>query len=100
MKDKIGQLYDIVQEIMTEANLGNARRGREILKELLSAAEAVFLRSGNVIGSRRIFSRCTATGYIAEKRGGYSYLLFLRELRQQVSSKEEDDEGDVHAFMY
>lgn len=84
VKDKIPQLFDIVQEIMTDSNVGNARRGREILKELLSAAEATFLRSGHVIGARRILARCTATGYVAEKRGGYSYLLFLRELRQQV----------------
>nr|PIM03001.1 peptidase M16 inactive domain-containing protein [Toxoplasma gondii COUG] len=84
LKPHIHELFATMAEVMTDANLGNARRGREILKETLSSLEAAFLHSGHAVAASRILASLTTTGYISELRGGYAYLEFIKDLKKQA----------------
>ncbi|CBZ54113.1 Mitochondrial presequence protease (Precursor), related [Neospora caninum Liverpool] len=84
LKSRIPELFSTIAEIMTDANLGNGRRGKEILKETLSSLEAAFLHSGHAMASSRILASLTVTGYISEQRHGHAYLEFIKDLKKQA----------------
>ncbi|PFH35013.1 peptidase M16 inactive domain-containing protein [Besnoitia besnoiti] len=86
VRTRIPELFATMAEVLTDCNLGNARRGKEILKEMVAATESMFLHSGHLIGSLRIGATLTAAGYVAEQRAGYSYLQFVKELRAQAET--------------
>ena len=88
VRDKIGDLFGLVQEVLLHSNVAtNQKRAVEILKETKVRRESSVISSGHTYGATRLGAQYSFLGYYNEKTGGIS---FVRELGALLTQAESD----------
>jgi len=82
--DKLGEMLDIMGDVLLDARLDNKARFRQMALEEKAGFEARMVPAGNSIVDTRLKSGLTEASWIAEQLGGVSYLQFLRGLVERV----------------
>ena len=82
--DKLGEMLDIMGDVLLDARLDNKARFRQMALEEKAGFEARMVPAGNSIVDTRLKSGLTEASWIAEQLGGVSYLQFLRCLVERV----------------
>uniref|UniRef100_A0A7S2FA16 Peptidase M16C associated domain-containing protein n=1 Tax=Octactis speculum TaxID=3111310 RepID=A0A7S2FA16_9STRA len=73
-------LFDIVTDILTGAQLNNQKRVVEMLKESKARQESSLVSAGHSYAAMRLASSGSKLGKINEHTAGVEYLKFIREL--------------------
>jgi Zn-dependent M16 (insulinase) family peptidase len=94
--DKVGELLDIMGDVLLDARLDNRERFKQMALEEKAGFEARLVPSGNAIVDSRLKSGLTEASWIAEQIGGVSYLQFLRGLVERI----ESDWASVEAILF
>ena len=84
--DKISTLFDIVKEVLVDANLGNQKRAVEMLKESKVRKQSSVLSSGHTYAASRLGSKFSFLGYIGEVTGGLTSVRFAQKLVEEASN--------------
>jgi len=85
--DNIGELFDLMKIVLTDANFDSKSRVVEMLKETKAGMEAMISGSGHSAINTRMKARYRVGGYIDEVMGGIAQLDTVRDLLVQA----EDD---------
>ncbi len=93
VRDKVGDLFAILEEILLEPNFDQQGRFGQMLLEAKARLEHGLLASGHGAVSSRIRARYTQTGWLEELSGGIAFLDAVRTLAQRI----EDDWASVLA---
>jgi hypothetical protein len=86
MLDKIGELTDILDEILGKVRLDDRERFRQIVLEEKARLEHRLIPAGHRMINLRIKSRYSRSDWVNEHMNGVSQLLFLRFLVRQIDS--------------
>ena len=73
------QLFDLMYDILCDAQLDNQDRVVEIIKEAKASMETSVVSSGHSYAATRIGARCSALGAVGESMSGVSMLATLNE---------------------
>ncbi|CEM29089.1 unnamed protein product [Vitrella brassicaformis CCMP3155] len=84
--DKVGDMFDIMKDVLYDARLDNKRRATEILKERKTALESSIIGAGHRYALQRAAAQYTLAGRINDMTGGLGQLEFVRDLIKQVES--------------
>lgn len=84
--DNIGELFDLMKLVLTEANFDSKARVIEMLKETKAGMEAGIRGSGHSAINTRMKARYRVGGYIDEAMGGIAQLDTVRELLDQAEN--------------
>lgn len=82
--DNIGELFDLMKVVLTDANFDSKSRVIEMLKETKAGMEAGIGGSGHQAINTRMKARYRVGGYIDEVMGGIAQLDTVRELLEQA----------------
>jgi len=82
--DNIGELFDLMKVVLTDANFDSKSRVIEMLKETKAGMEAGIGGSGHQSINTRMKARYRVGGYIDEVMGGIAQLDTVRELLEQA----------------
>lgn len=85
--DKIGNLLDLVSEVLFDANLSNQKRAVEMLKESKVRKQSSVISSGHTYAASRMASKRTFLGYLGEVTGG---LTSVRDAGKLLDQAEKD----------
>ncbi|GAB5036284.1 zinc metalloprotease pitrilysin subfamily a, partial [Nannochloropsis oceanica] len=83
---KATELFSLIKDVLTDANLGNQKRVLEMLKESKARYRSSVVGAGNSFASIRLSSRYSLPGLISEKSEGISYMLALDALIEQAEN--------------
>lgn len=86
MAAQTGELLNILQEVLTSANLEDRERFRQMALEERARLESRLVGAGHGVVNSRLRARDNAADWATEQMSGVSYLTFLRELIQQIES--------------
>ncbi len=86
VRDKVGDLFAIMEEILLEPHFDQVGRFGQMLLEAKARLEHGLLASGHGAVSSRIRARYTQTGWLEELCGGIAYLDAVRNLTQRVEN--------------
>lgn len=84
VSDKVGDLFEIIHDVLTDANLDNKKRVLEMLKESKARYQSAVVGSGHSFAATRLSSRYTVPGYISETSEGITYMATLDKLIEQA----------------
>ena len=84
--DKAGHLAELMQEILTDADLDHAERFTQMVMEERARLEQSIVPSGHTLVGTRLGGALSAAGAYAELCGGVSYLEYVRALSSRVKS--------------
>ncbi len=84
--EKVPELLDILDEIISGADLGNRERFAQMALEAKSRIERRLAPSGHATASSRLRARYNVAGYVSERMRGLSQLFTLRELAERLTS--------------
>merc|ERR1711966_179961 len=84
--DNIGELFDLMKLVLTEANFDSKARVIEMLKKTKAGMEAGIRGSGHSAINTRMKARYRVGGYIDEAMGGIAQLDTVRELLDQAEN--------------
>jgi len=84
--DNIGELFDLMKIVLTDANFDSKSRVIEMLKETKAGMEAGIGASGHSVINTRMKARYRVGGYIDEAMGGIAQLDTVRALLEQAES--------------
>lgn len=87
MNDKVSNAMDLVAEIIENSLFDDNKRIREIIRELISRIEMVFMQSGHSVAISRLFSYISIPSVYSEKISGYDYYKFLKDIENNFDSK-------------
>jgi presequence protease len=93
--EKIPLLFDIMKDILLDANLNNQKRAIEILKETKVRRESQVITNGHTYGASRLAARYSPLGYIGEMTSGLSYIRCLGGLLNEA----ENDWSTLHTRL-
>ena len=82
--DKAQALFDLMAEVLLEANLDQPERFLRMVLEEKARMEHTLVPSGHMVVASRLLSGFSAAGKLSEMTGGVSYLFFLRELAARI----------------
>jgi Zn-dependent M16 (insulinase) family peptidase len=77
-------LLAILRDILLTVKLDNAERFHQIVLENKASKEASLAPAGHNVVRTRLGARFNEAGWISEQMGGIDYLLFLRQLAEDV----------------
>ena len=86
MASQAAKLVDIVQDILLKVNFDDQERFRQMVLEEKASMESGLVNAGHRVVSLRLKASFNEAGWISEKMGGVSYLLFLRQLVNQIET--------------
>jgi Zn-dependent M16 (insulinase) family peptidase len=95
MPDKAGELFGILEDVLTKARLDNRERFRQLVLEAKASEEASLVPGGSSYVNLRLEAALHEAHWAAEQMGGVDYLFFLRDLAQRV----ETDWDQVRAAL-
>lgn len=84
--DNVGELFDLMNTVLTDAKFDSKARVIEMLKETKAGMEAGIGASGHQAVNTRMKARYRVGGYIDEVMGGIAQLDTVRELLDQAES--------------
>ncbi len=84
MLPQVGDLFDIIRDILTDVCLDNRERFRQMVLEEKSRQEEHIIPGGHQLVNLRLRSHFDEAGHISEQLNGLSYLFFLRDLIERV----------------
>ncbi len=84
MKPKLPLLFEILKEILLEADLSDKERFKQILLQEKARMETSLIPAGHMMVTTRLRSKLASPGWLEEHMGGITYLLFLRYLVSEV----------------
>lgn len=84
--ENIGELFDLMKIVLTDANFDSKSRVIEMLKETKAGMEAGIGGSGHSAINTRMKARYRVGGYIDEVMGGIAQLDTVRELLEQAEN--------------
>ena len=84
--EKTDELLDILDEVLTGADFGNAERFAQMALEAKSRLERRLAPAGHATASTRIRARYSLAGSAAERLRGLSQLDYLRRLVERVTA--------------
>jgi len=87
VESKVGELFSIMNEVLTDANLDNQKRVIEMLKESKARFRSAVVGSGNSFAATRLSARYSLPGLISELSGGITYMQNLDKL---IETAEKD----------
>jgi presequence protease len=86
MPDKAGELFGILEDVLTKARLDNRERFRQLVLEAKASQEASLVPAGSSFVSVRLQANLHEAHWASEQMGGISHLFFLRNLVQQIET--------------
>ncbi|MFI3209608.1 MAG: insulinase family protein [Peptostreptococcaceae bacterium] len=89
MNEKIDKSTHLICEIIENTLFEDNKRMRELVRELISRYEMMFMQSGHQIALARVSSYFSSIASYGEKTGGYNYYKFLKDL--DVNFEEKSD---------
>lgn len=87
MNYKTEKSLEIISEIIENTLFDDNKRIKEILRQLISRIEMVFMQSGHKIGVARVSSYFSPSSYYTEKISGYDFYTFLKDLDNNFDEK-------------
>ena len=84
--DKTGDLLSILHDVLTDAQLENKDRVRQMVLESKAGFESSLAGMGNAIAAMRLRAQFNESDWLSEQTGGVSQYFFLRELAKQIDS--------------
>lgn len=93
--DKVGEMFNILKDILLTTNFDNQERFIQILLERKAQMEMNLVPNGHVVVNRRLTAAHTEAGWLTEQTGGVDNIFFTRGLIEQV---EKDWPGVVEKF--
>ena len=95
MPEKTGELFGILEDVLTGARLDNRERFRQLVLETKSWLEASLVPSGSGFVNQRLRASLHEAAWASEQMSGISHLFFLRGLAKRI----EDDWAGVQATL-
>ncbi|WKY48671.1 insulinase family protein [Eubacteriaceae bacterium ES3] len=87
VKDKIKEMADLIQEILTGTLFSEKNLIRDLVREIKSQKETQFLTAGHVVGVQRLQSYYSKTARLFEEFGGIEFYRFIADLDLNFSEK-------------
>lgn len=84
--DKAEELLAIIHEVLTDAQLGNRDRIRQMVLESKAGFESSLAGMGNGIVGMRLRAQFNESDWANEQMGGVSNYFFLRDLARRIDS--------------
>jgi presequence protease len=84
MLPQVGELLQILRDILLTVRLDNRERFRQMVFEEKARQEQKLVPSGHQMINLRLRSHFSEADWAAEQMGGVSFLLFLRDLARKV----------------
>ncbi|MBI5959927.1 MAG: insulinase family protein [Chloroflexi bacterium] len=79
-----GEMLAILRDVLLTVKLDNQERFRQIVLEEKASQESGLVPSGHRVALSRLRARFSEADWASEQIGGIEYLLFLRQLAEQV----------------
>ncbi|MCL2429907.1 MAG: insulinase family protein, partial [Alphaproteobacteria bacterium] len=86
MPEKAGDLFGILEDVLTKARLDNRERFRQLVLETKAGLEASLVPGGSSYVNLRLEAALHEACWATEQMSGVSYLFFLRELAGAVET--------------
>ncbi len=86
VRDKVDELFTILQEVLLEPNFDQQERFCQMLLEAKARLEHGLIAAGHSAVSSRIRASYSQTGWLEELTGGISYLESVRTLTEKAES--------------
>jgi hypothetical protein len=84
--DKVEELLAIIHDVLTDAQLSNRDRIRQMVLEAKAGFESSLAGMGNGIVAMRLRSQFNESDWASEQMGGVSNYFFLRDLAKRIDS--------------
>jgi len=84
--EKSADMFDLVHQMLTDAQFDAQPKVVELLTETKSRFESAFVSSGNSFAGARLSARKSAVGVVGEITGGVTYYETVKELLAQAES--------------
>ena len=88
--ERFGNLCDLISEVITEPDLEDCHRLKEVLEEDISRQESRIQMWGNMFARRRLQSYFSPQGRLEELSTGVSYYRFLNRLKELCEKSPEE----------
>ena len=82
--EKMGDFFDLMEEIIAETNFDNKSRFTQMVLEERARMEQSLVPAGNAAVTSRLLASFSSSGQLAERIGGITYLEYLRILSEKV----------------
>lgn len=89
MPEKAGEMLAILRDVLMEAQLDNAERIGQMIRETKASMEAQLVPSGHVYAGRRLRAGLCEADWANEQMHGIANLHFMRGLAERPSGTEE-----------
>jgi len=86
MVTQAGDLFSILHDVLSGANLENRERFRQMALEEKASLESRLVQMGHGVVNARLKARFNEADWASEQMGGVSYLFFLRDLVNRIDS--------------
>lgn len=96
--DKVSELLAIIHDVLTDAQLSNRERIRQMVLEAKAGFESSLAGMGNGIASLRLRAQFNESDWASEQMGGVSNYFFLRELAKRIDSDWPGVEAQLFAL--
>ncbi|CAM2057905.1 presequence protease [Desulfovibrionales bacterium] len=93
--NKIPNMLDILTEVLTEVDLNNRKRFRQLVLEKKAGMEHKLMSAGHIVVTTRLHARVSETGWLGEMLNGVTQLDFLRTLAQRVDENWDSVRADL-----
>ncbi len=100
LPDKIPDMLRILKDIITQADLKNKERFRQLVLEEKAGMEQALIPAGHRFVAMRLKARYSEADWVQEHMSGVSYLLFLRHLLQRVEDNWDLVQKDLEDIKY
>ncbi|MBW2544268.1 MAG: insulinase family protein [Deltaproteobacteria bacterium] len=95
MFPQVGDLFDIIRELLMDVRLDNRERFRQMVLEEKARQEQQLVPGGHQAVNLRLRAHFSEAGWLGEQLSGVSYLFFLRELAGRI----DDDWSSVYSTL-
>jgi len=85
VRAKVGDLFDLMSEIVADVSWGNDTRFLQLLKEAQAAGRSQLLSSGHSVAAGRLLRQQTVAGWASEQMSGLTQFQTVGELLQLAS---------------
>lgn len=98
MKDKVGDLMELLQKILLTVRLDNQQRFKQMVLETKAGLESGIVTAGNRFARTRLLAQRSIAGWVSEQMGGLSYLEYIRSLVDRVDSDWPSVQADLESI--